>query len=67
MKIEGAFAALGALALPAAALAQDGKSLASPQAAMRGFYLGVGGSFNWSEFDQALPGVSGGDRCPARP
>jgi hypothetical protein len=24
-----------------------------------GFYAGVGGSFNWSHFDQSLQGVSG--------
>src|SRR5215212_8745903 len=24
-----------------------------------GFYLGAGGSFNWSRFDQALQGISG--------
>ncbi|WFU43141.1 hypothetical protein QA640_12230 [Bradyrhizobium sp. CB82] len=26
-----------------------------------GFYIGVGGSYNWTHFDQSLQGVSGGD------
>lgn len=52
-------AMLLALALSTGAQAQDGKSPTSPSAPMAGFYVGAGGSFNGSQFDQALQGVSG--------
>jgi hypothetical protein len=28
-----------------------------------GFYIGAGGSFNWSHFDQSLQGISGTINC----
>jgi opacity protein-like surface antigen len=59
MRIVGAFAALCALALSSGAGAQDSKSLGAPYATPTGFYVGAGGSFNWTEFDQSLQGVSG--------
>ena len=59
MRPIGVFAALCALVLSSAAWAQDAKSLRSTCAPPSGFYIGAGGSFNWSNFDQALQGVSG--------
>jgi hypothetical protein len=59
MRLIGAFAALCTLAFSSAAWAQDAKSLRSTYAAPIGFYIGAGGRFNWSDFDQALQGVSG--------
>src|SRR5205085_1674142 len=35
------------------------KALPATAWSWSGFYIGAGGSFNWSHFDQALQGISG--------
>jgi hypothetical protein len=40
-------------------IGQDAKSLSAFPAARGAFYVGAGSSFNWTDFDQALQGVSG--------
>jgi len=56
---DRAIATLCALVLSSASWGQDAKSLSAFPAARGAFYVGAGGSFNWTDFDQALQGVSG--------
>ena len=55
---DRAIATLCALVLSSASWGQDAKSLSAFPAARGAFYVGAGGSFNWTDFDQALQGVS---------
>ena len=53
----GALTALGLLAFPASAFAQDAGLSSGSSIPNTGFFAGLGGSYNWARVDQDLKGI----------